>query len=168
MSFDTRITKWLNGIPKGNRDIWFFVSIYGLLAFPLYFLGFWVANGHGFVHLVFFVGIVILATILGAGLQAAVKRPRPTFMHTDYVPHFKKYSWPSIHSLTAFAMATAVIVLQYEQNGYSWIFLCSTVALLLMAKLIAISRIMVGVHYYGDILAGGIFGVALGLLAFLV
>lgn len=168
MSIDARITKWINGIPKGNRDLWFFVSIYGLFAFPLYFLGFWVANNHRAVHLLFFVSIVILATVLGAILQVIVKRPRPDFMHTAYVPYFKKYSFPSIHSLAAFSMATAIALFQYLETGISIPLLGSIIVLFSLAKLIAVSRIMVGVHYYGDILAGGVIGVAVGMFALLV
>ena len=79
-----------------------------------------------------------------------------------------KYSFPSIHATVAFAFATTIIFTQYESTGLTRWLLVSAVLLFILAKAISISRIMVGVHYYFDILVGGILGIAVGCAALLL
>jgi undecaprenyl-diphosphatase len=67
-----------------------------------------------------------------------------------------KYSFPSGHSITAFAVATS-LGLFYPQL---------LVVLLTAAFLIAASRIILGMHFLSDVLAGCVIGVLLGLTSF--
>jgi len=67
-----------------------------------------------------------------------------------------KYSFPSGHTITAFAVAVSV-GLFYPQL---------LAALLVAAFLIAASRIILGMHFLSDVLAGGILGSLLGTAAF--
>jgi undecaprenyl-diphosphatase len=67
-----------------------------------------------------------------------------------------KYSFPSGHSITAFAVAVSVgLFYPYLLEG-----------LLLAAFLIAASRIILGMHFLSDVLAGAAIGVGLGLASF--
>lgn len=67
-----------------------------------------------------------------------------------------KYSFPSGHTITAFAIAVSVgLFYPGLQSG-----------LLLAALLIAASRIVLGMHFLSDVVAGAAIGVALGLASF--
>ena len=66
------------------------------------------------------------------------------------------YSFPSGHSITAFAIAIAIGLF------YPYLQLC----LLVVALLIAASRIVLGMHFLSDVLAGSTIGVVLGFTSF--
>lgn len=109
---------------------------------------------------------------IGAGASAAVagififstlkhssRRKRPC----EIEPHCwssilppDKYSFPSGHSITAFAVATT-LGLFYPQV---------LAVLLTAAFLIAASRIILGMHFLSDVLAGCVLGVLLGLISY--
>jgi undecaprenyl-diphosphatase len=99
-------------------------------------------------------GILIFQTI-----KKTVGRKRPCFIQphcwANLLPpdHF---SFPSGHSLTAFAVATS-LALFYPQMD---------VALMFCASSVAVSRIVLGMHFLSDVLAGSALGVVLGYLAF--
>ena len=63
-------------------------------------------------------------------------------------------SFPSGHAATAFAAATAVAMLRPRLR----------VAALVLAALVAASRVVLGVHYPLDVLAGSLAGAAVGAL----
>ncbi|HKV05439.1 MAG TPA: phosphatase PAP2 family protein [Candidatus Acidoferrales bacterium] len=67
-----------------------------------------------------------------------------------------KYSFPSGHSITAFAVAVTL--------GLFYPYLLSF--LLAVAFLIAASRVILGMHFLSDVLAGSAIGVALGFASF--
>jgi undecaprenyl-diphosphatase len=67
-----------------------------------------------------------------------------------------KYSFPSGHSITAFAVAIAIGLFYPELLG----------TLLTVAALIAASRIILGMHFLSDVLAGSAIGVILGAIGF--
>jgi membrane-associated phospholipid phosphatase len=64
-------------------------------------------------------------------------------------------SFPSGHAATAFAAATAVGVLHPRLRA----------PLLLLAGMVALSRVYLGVHFWSDVLVGSLLGVAVGLAA---
>jgi undecaprenyl-diphosphatase len=64
-------------------------------------------------------------------------------------------SFPSGHAATAFAAATAVGVLHPRLRA----------PLLALAAIVALSRVYLGVHYWSDIVVGGLLGAAIGLAA---
>lgn len=66
------------------------------------------------------------------------------------------YSFPSGHSITAFGIAIAIGLF------YPYLQLC----LLVVALLIAASRIVLGMHFLSDVLAGSTIGVLLGFTSF--
>jgi undecaprenyl-diphosphatase len=66
-----------------------------------------------------------------------------------------KFSFPSGHTMTAFSIA---LVLSYFYRGVE-------VPLYFFACSIAVSRIVLGMHFLSDVLAGAILGVGLGCCA---
>jgi undecaprenyl-diphosphatase len=74
------------------------------------------------------------------GIQALVSLPDST-------------SFPSGHAATAFAAATAVGVFHPRLRA----------PLLVLAALVALSRVYLGVHFWSDVLVGSVLGAAIGL-----
>jgi membrane-associated phospholipid phosphatase len=64
-------------------------------------------------------------------------------------------SFPSGHAATAFAAATAVALLHPRLRA----------PLLALAAMVALSRVYLGVHYWSDVVVGGLLGAAVGLAA---
>jgi undecaprenyl-diphosphatase len=88
-----------------------------------------------------------------------VRRVRPR----DFEPHCwakivtrDKFSFPSGHAITAFAVALSL------GSFYPEIMLL----LLLLVANVAISRVIVGMHYVSDVVAGAGLGALLGYVAF--
>lgn len=104
-----------------------------------------------------FLFITLMAGILIAGFKQFFSDPRPAGVLALSDFHIigdvlKRYSFPSGHTTTAFAMA-GFIMLTFSS-------LSLRISVLMLAVLAGISRISVGAHWPEDILAGA----ALGLL----
>ncbi|MBZ9628090.1 phosphatase PAP2 family protein [Psychroflexus sp. CAK57W] len=71
-----------------------------------------------------------------------------------------KYGYFSGHAISSFAVATFIsnLLKPYYKNVFYWMFS--------WAILITYSRIYIGVHYPGDIITGGLFGIVAGFLFF--
>jgi undecaprenyl-diphosphatase len=67
-----------------------------------------------------------------------------------------QFSFPSGHSITAFAVAVTVGLFYPQLMG----------VLLLIAASIALSRIILGMHFLSDVLVGSLMGSILGFIAF--
>ena len=95
------------------------------------------------------------AFLIGTALRAGIDRPRP-YEALGFKPLFPKsthgQSMPSRHCFCAAAIAAA---------GWT-VWPPLGMALAAMALLIAASRVLTGVHYPGDVLAGLAFGAAVG------
>lgn len=91
-------------------------------------------------------------------LKKLFKRERPCDLFTNFRAHVKpsdKFSLPSGHSAAAFLMATllAHFYPAFAVVAYAW------------ASMIALSRILLGVHYPGDILAGATLGFTISIIS---
>lgn len=115
------------------------------------------------------VGLLCSLVINDYILKPLINRPRPfnldldfwkaSYTYPDLVPKPSSVSFPSGHTSSSFAAATALIT---SRKKRIWI------PSLVLAFLIAISRIYVHVHYCTDVLAGFVVGVIYGLLAYLI
>jgi undecaprenyl-diphosphatase len=70
------------------------------------------------------------------------------------------YGFVSSHAANHFAIASFMIGIL--QRRPKW----SIAVLLLWAMLISYSRVYLGVHYPGDVIVGGIYGIGIGVLAY--
>ncbi len=88
-------------------------------------------------------------------LKRLCNRPRPCSIQphcwADLLPP-DQFSFPSGHSITAFAFAAAAGIMVPALAP----------ALLLCASSVAISRILLGMHFLSDVVAGALIGAALG------
>ena len=100
-------------------------------------------------------GSVWTADLLARAIKAGVERPRPsvTVPQADPLTGAGGWSFPSGHAATAFAGAVSL--------AYLW--RRGTPLFFVLAAAIAFSRVYVGVHYPGDVLAGAALGTAVGL-----
>ena len=105
------------------------------------------------------IGAAGSAAVVGIGVFKALKRlsqrPRPCQIE----PHCwskvlppDKFSFPSGHTMTAFSIA---LVISYFYPGLEGM-------LFPVAFSIAVSRIVLGMHFLSDVLAGIVLGIALG------
>lgn len=102
-------------------------------------------------------GVLILIT----AMRKIIKRERP-YERFDTPPLFERDgegdSFPSRHTASAFIIAMSGFVLSPFLG----------VGLLLVAAAIGVSRILSGVHYVTDVLAGMLISVIFGTIAFII
>ncbi len=85
-------------------------------------------------------------------VKNAIKRPRPVTKAIDHSP--TSWSMPSAHTSMAMVGAATMQVIVPELAALWWG----------VAAALAISRVMLGMHYLADVLAGAVLGIACGLL----
>jgi undecaprenyl-diphosphatase len=118
---------------------------------------------YGGEHRIIAIGAATFAAVTGIllfrMLKHASRRKRPC----EIEPHCwaailppDKYSFPSGHSITAFGVAVSIGLFYPELQG----------SLLTVAFLIAGSRIILGMHFLSDVLAGSAIGAGLGVASF--
>ena len=99
--------------------------------------------------------------VLGTLLRAAINRPRP-YEALNFTPLFPKdtkgQSMPSRHCFSAAAIAVVALHCNLPLG----------VVLAVLAVLIAVSRVITGVHYISDVLAGLAFGNGFALVGWQV
>jgi undecaprenyl-diphosphatase len=101
----------------------------------------------------------LVATLFADALKAATNRPRPSVADPTIHPLIAvpgSSSLPSGHAAGAFAAALAVGLVHPRLRR----------PLLLLAGLIALSRVWLGVHYLTDVIAGAAIGCAVAYAAF--
>ncbi len=96
--------------------------------------------------------------LLFRALKIAVNRRRPCAMQPHCwakLPPPDQFSFPSGHSITAFAVAIPLSHF-YPPAGIGLVFIACNVA---------ISRVLLGMHFLSDVVAGALLGTGLGYLA---
>ena len=107
------------------------------------------------------VSLALSFLIVNVTVKPLVARARPydlyDFAARTRMPH--DFSFPSGHSSISFAPAVAFA--RSRRGRYGW----QSAALLALAALVTLSRVMLLVHYPSDVLAGGLIGAACGFAA---
>lgn len=102
----------------------------------------------------------LLGTLLYKWLKGKTLRPRPYEVRQEITlagMPLDKFSFPSGHTLHA--VIFTVIALQYYPQLVT--------ILLPFTLLVALSRVVLGLHYPSDVLAGALIGAALAFISFL-
>ena len=103
----------------------------------------------------------IVGLLIYKSLKHALLRERPFIRHpgiTLAMPPLDRYSFPSGHTLHAVA---------FTWQAVAW-FPATAWVLIPLASLIAASRVVLGLHYPSDVLAGAAIGAGLGISALFV
>ncbi len=90
----------------------------------------------------------VTTALIGTAIKLIIARPRP--IPFDVI--MTSFSFPSMHAALAFAVLP---VLEREFPKLRWFWWT-------FAILTAVSRVYLGVHYLSDIMAGALFGYAIG------
>jgi membrane-associated phospholipid phosphatase len=104
------------------------------------------------------VAVRIVAVVLGSGLKIAVDRPRPHL--ESVVAHASGAAFPSGHALGSAALWGTVAVLVAQRWGRWWALAVGVVVPLLVAA----SRVLLGVHWASDVVAGLALGWVLAIV----
>lgn len=148
---------WFNARPAAKKALW--LVSHGTVALVyVWYLGMlawlaWHRMGQLWPALV----VPAAAFLLGTLVRKLIDRPRP-YTALGFTPLFPKdkagQSMPSRHCFSAAAIAGAAWYV-YQPWG---------LALAVLAVIIAVSRVVTGVHYISDVLAGLAFGAVFALV----
>lgn len=172
IGLDQDITLWINGFYSPWSDpFWMFLSdvriwfpAYGvILGMMIYKLG-W---KRGLVAVLSCVLTVVLADQISAHIKDSVERLRPLYttvllqngLHWP-LGRYSFFGFFSGHASNAFGFA-ACSWLGFR-NDPSSRYKAYGICVFLWAALVSLSRVMMAAHYFGDVLVGTIFGVAVG------
>ena len=139
----------LTDFTKTDLFHWLFLPL--IFAFVLWRLRF-----PGLIF--FFMTALVLGLvdgIQGKLIKPFIARPRPPVAGLDVIlraPHFGGYSFPSNHSTNMFCFAVFV----------GFYFPKLRIPLLILAALVAYSRVYCGVHYPSDVVGGALIGSLVG------
>jgi undecaprenyl-diphosphatase len=160
-SIDTQILQWLHlnrfealdGFLQFVSASTTFVSI-GLILTVLFFSN-W--KRLDFMKAIRLTIVLITAALVSYGLKSLIYRERPYDVDTaiEKLSTGGNSSFPSGHSIEAFAIATALSLI-FRRKIVS-------IPVFLWAILVAYSRMALGVHYPTDILAGILIGILIGI-----
>lgn len=100
-------------------------------------------------------GVLIIVTVLRYIVNA--KRPYEKFGYTPVVKKDTKgKSFPSRHTASAFIIAMAFLYIQTSLG----------IIMLILATIIAITRVLSGVHFIRDVIGGALISIITGILCF--
>lgn len=152
-----------------TRDMWSMVTYLGdsewmLIGSLICFIGFYLCAKFGkrqrrwkrYSHKFLFIfSAVAITGITAALLKNSIGRARPHLVETEGPYGFNVFafdseyaSWPSGHSTTAFAFATAMAILFPRFAPFFY----------LVAGIAAASRAIIGAHYLSDVIMGATLG----------
>jgi undecaprenyl-diphosphatase len=157
---DHRVMRLLNGW-KAPRWIRFWMLMAtrmgdGWLWYSLGVLIFVFGGPRGYAAIGTAGAAAICGILVFKMLKRLSRRPRPCQFQThcwSKVLPPDQFSFPSGHTMTAFSIA---LVLSYFYPGLEW-------PLYFLALSIGLSRIVLGMHFLSDVLAGAVLGSALGI-----
>ena len=174
IGIDQEITLWLNGFHSPWSDqFWMFLSdvriwfpMYGvILGMMLYRLG-W---KKGLVVILSCILCIVLADQISYHIKEGIDRLRPYYT-TDLLQ--RGLHWPmnrssffgffSGHASNSFGFAMCSW-LGFRLNDKKYRYRVYGCCIFAWAVLVALSRVMMAAHFFGDIIVGTLFGMAVGL-----
>lgn len=169
---DTQLLLFLNGAHNAYFDELFWLVTGKFAWVPMILVLLFCSfrkNWKVGVSMVLAIAVVItLCDQVSSGIiKDAVCRLRPTrnpdissLIHVVNDYRGGQYGFVSSHAANSFGVAT-FLLLVFRNKMFTWV-------ILLWAAVLSYSRIYLGVHYPGDIVCGGLLGVALGAVVYCI
>lgn len=164
IQYDQNISVRLNKLVSDsnvNHIFWKYSAEYLTYLIPLFFIYLWFAfpklrEVSLRTAVVGVIGWQVIAPLLAKIWFRA--RPVDLGILGEKEVLFKRpsYSFPSDHAIFLFSVATGFYVAGYKRLG---------IVLYIVALFITFSRVVVGVHFVGDIIVGALIGIAIAWLA---
>lgn len=112
----------------------------------------------------------VVASVFNHFLKALIGRARPFDTNSDIINYGNEdgYSMPSGHSLCGGMFATFLIYNLFCSNKNIWTRTLGTLAYGSLAMLISFSRMVLGVHYLTDTIAGLFLGISFAIVGIIV
>ncbi len=161
MKFDQTVAIYLRRHLDKAPRAWNWLARYAMYVYVLAGLAFLLVLSPAtwLTHLLLPAAACYLATLL---VQVVIRRPRPNALPHGFKLWINTYSFPSAHAAMSFA--GAVLLSAAAASLWSGLWILVLIATLGLALKIAVSRIIVGVHYPSDVIAGALLGGALATL----
>jgi undecaprenyl-diphosphatase len=159
--WESRATIAIKQQGKSTHELWWLMARFGLYAYVIIVLGlaYLVTDKMRLADIVIPVFVAIVITLV---IQQVIRRPRPEHARTTYDLWIHTFSFPSAHASTSFAAASSLsFVFLASSLSFAWVYV---ILFFLLAILIAISRIMVGVHHLFDVIAGSALGMLISII----
>lgn len=126
----------------------------GALLLVLGVLIYWFGAPESRRNRVFVIAVGIAALSLSAGMKGVVQLSRPELAFTP--GGYPGYSFPSAHAMGSAAFYGALAVtMEWGTRRRRYLLAGSVIAI------VAVSRVVIGVHYLGDVVVGTLLGLAL-------
>jgi undecaprenyl-diphosphatase len=129
-----------------SGDSWFWLL--GLVVLWLIAGEYWKTRAVILALGIIFTAVIVLAT------KILVRRKRPAGDWGSIYRSTDPHSFPSGHAARAFMLAVLAITI-----GPLWL----AIILAFWAPLVSLARVAMGLHYFSDVLAGMLFGAAIGV-----
>jgi len=158
--FDVRVSERIQAWGKPQYMMWYVFAVHLMYVYIASWLIF---SALGWLVWWTVPVAAFSAWILTLGTQAIVARERPKFESTTgYKMWWKTYSLPSGHATISAAVATVLLLTTHFPNPI-WL-VTLAVVYLIVEVLVAIGRIVVGVHYLADVIVGFVLGIVFGVM----
>ena len=146
------IRAWFRVISRLGDGIFWYALMLGILA---------VEQGGGVKAVLHMLAVGLTGTLIYKWLKHKTHRPRPYQVHQDVFVTGKpldRFSFPSGHTLHA--VAFGLVALFY--------FPLLAIILIPFIVMVAMSRVILGLHYPSDVLAGAAIGCVIAQLSFVL
>ncbi len=145
---------------KPHYDLWYALAVHLLDVYVVVWIAF---AALGWLSLWILPAVAFSAWIVTIVTQAIVRRQRPKFEETTgYKMWWRTFSLPSGHATISSAVATVILLQSHFPNPA--IFIVLALVFLFAEIFIGLGRVVVGVHYIGDVIAGFVVGAAFGVV----
>lgn len=174
IALDQRITLWLNSFNSPLTDsFWVFMSD-TKVWFPAYAVVMGVMIWRlgwkkGLLMILAMILTLVAADQISDAVKDSVMRLRPcynTWMLQNNahlpLPRYSLFGFFSSHASNVYSFAVVSLMglkldKEHSHRAYGW-------GVFIWASLVALSRIMVSAHFFGDVMVGTVFGLVLGLV----